>query len=160
MAAEPTQPASLKDELGKSGSFDSPEQEAYLNLRRTHAVLSAQFARLFKEHGLSDPQYNALRIIAGAGRTGLHSETIGERMVAHDPDTTRLIDRLAKAGLVERRRDPEDRRCVTVCITDEGRRVLRRLAKPVRELHRAQLGHLSDRELKQLNDLLFKARHA
>ena len=139
-------------------AFAMPEQEAYLNLVRTHAVLSRELAGTFKEAGLSDAQYNALRIIGSAGKGGIRSEAVGERMVAKDPDTTRLIDRLERAGLVERKRLDEDRRCVVAVVTDEGRRVLRRLKPRVDQVHRQQLGHLSRAKLRQLNALLFEAR--
>ncbi|MCA9297331.1 MAG: MarR family transcriptional regulator, partial [Phycisphaerales bacterium] len=140
---QPDAPGNLQEEIGKKTPFEEPEQEAYLNLLRTHAELHGQFDRLFREHGLSDPQYNALRIVAAAGTGGIHSETIGERMVARMPDTTRLIDRLERAGLVQRTRRADDRRCVLVTITTEGRRRLRAVGKSVTALHRAQLGHLT-----------------
>lgn len=148
----------LQHEVGKREPFALLEQEAYLNLARTYSVLGGQLATLFKEHGVSDPQYNALRIIAGAGRDGIRSEEIGDRMVAQDPDTTRLIDRLMKAGFVDRDRDPADRRCVLVKVTAKGRRLLDRLHGKVIAVHEAQFASLSRRDLKQLNDLLFRAR--
>ena len=78
-----------------------------------------------------------------------------------DPEdaTTRLIDRLVSAGLAARARSEEDRRCVVVTITGEGRQVLRRLRPRVDRLHRQQLGHLGRRQLAELNELLFRARH-
>jgi DNA-binding MarR family transcriptional regulator len=159
MSTRQGQPRNLREEIGKRRAFEAPEQEAYLNLARTFSILHAAVARLFKDHGLSDPQYNALRIIVGSGAEGIRSETMGERMIAHDPDTTRLIDRLQKAGLVERRKDPDDRRCVKVIATRSGRALVEKLHEPLLELHRAQLGHLKRTELRQLNDLLFRARH-
>ena len=167
----------LAQEIGKRGAFDSPEQEAYLNLVRTHAALSSDFARLFKAHGVSEPQYNVLRILAGSragdqsggagsagggggGGGGRTMEGIGADMVARDPDVTRLVDRLERAGLVERRRSEEDRRVVVVRITPKGRGLLRRLRGPVLELHRAQLGSMGEPRLRELCDLLVAARRA
>ena len=152
-------PRNLQQEIGKLTAFDFPEQEASLNLARTHALISREFTRLFKEYGISDPQYNALRIVRAAGRNGVFSETIGSRMVTHDPDTTRLIDQLEKVDLVRRSRSTEDRRCVRVSITPEGRRLLLRLERKVHDLHRRQLGHLSRKQLEQLSRLLFLVRH-
>lgn len=159
MASPNGTPRNLQEEIGKASGFDLPEQEAFLNLLRTHAELAAEFATLFKEFGLSEPQYNALRIVAAAGGRGIRSETIGVRMIARDPDTTRLIDRLVKAGLVSRARSEEDRRCMVVGITDDGRQLLRRLRPRVDRMHREQLGHLDRRELERLSELLFRARH-
>src|SRR5262245_55608817 len=77
--------ASLARELGKTGPFDSPEQEAFLQLARTHAVLAAEAEHLFKEHGISAPQYNALRILRGEGRP-MQVYQIAERMVTPQTD--------------------------------------------------------------------------
>ena len=79
-------PRNLQEEIGKVSAFDLPEQEAFLNLLRTHAELAGEFATLFKEFGLSEPQYNALRIVAAAGARGIRSETIGVQMIARDPE--------------------------------------------------------------------------
>src|SRR5262249_57825291 len=62
-----------------------------LNIQRTAAVLSQQFSGTLKPHGLSETQYNVLRILRGAGSAGLACQEIGERMIAHDPDITRLL---------------------------------------------------------------------
>lgn len=152
-------PRNLQEEIGKRDPFVAPELEAYLNIVRTHAVLSRQTAALFKEHGISDAQYNALRIVAAAGKQGVRSETIGRQMVAQDPDTTRLIDRLEKRGLVNRRKGKDDRRCTYVTIAEPGRKLVKRLDRPLAELHRSQLGHMNAGQLKRLSKLLFEARH-
>lgn len=153
-----TKSAELQHELGKVHPFEIPEQEAYLNLIRTTGSLSREFLRLFREHGLTESQYNVMRIVAGAGRNGVRMELIGERMVSYDPDTTRLIARLEKEGLVARSRLDSDRRCYVVRITGDGKLLLRKLRKKVDVLHVAQLGHLNRGELKELNRLLTRAR--
>jgi DNA-binding MarR family transcriptional regulator len=149
----------LAAELHKRKSFDSPEQEAWLNVLRTQAVFGSEFFRLFKRHGLSEATYNVLRILRGAGEQGRSCSEIGEHMVAQVPDVTRLIDRLETAGLVGRTRTSEDRRVVMVAITPAGLDVLSRLDQPVLALHRAQFGHMTHEELRTLSDLLYKARH-
>lgn len=148
----------LQHELGKTHPFDIPEQEAYLNLVRTTGSLSREFLRLFREHDLTESQYNVMRIVAGVGAKGVRMEHIGEMMVSHDPDTTRLIARLECVGLVERSRLDDDRRCYVVRITKDGRKLLRRIRKKVDGLHIAQLGHMTKGELKELNALLIRAR--
>ncbi|MFN3167546.1 MAG: MarR family winged helix-turn-helix transcriptional regulator [Phycisphaeraceae bacterium] len=156
--------ANLQRDLKKKHGFDSPEQEAYLNLARTHATLAGPFARLFKEHGLSEPAYNILRVLRGVrrhpeqGRDALPCGEVGERLVTRVPDVTRLIDRLVNAGLVERTRGEEDRRVVLARITTEGLALLRRMDRPVMDLHARCLSRLSRAEIKQLNALLEKAR--
>ena len=151
-------PGLLQREVHKKTPFDSHRQEAYLNLLRTHDVLSARFDELFQRHGLSQPQYNALRIVAAAGRDGIPSQTIGEHLVARSPDVTKLVDRLEHAGLVARERSDADRRCVLVSATAEGRALLRRLRPKVSALHSAQMPGLSESQVRQLIALLERAR--
>lgn len=148
----------LQHELHKRHPFDLPEQEAYLNLLRSASRLSVEFERLFKTQGLSEPTYNILRILRGAGEAGRMCHELAEHMVAPVPDVTRLIDRLEASGFAARRRCEKDRRVVYVSITDAGREVLSRLDEPVLELHRRQLGHMTTPELRTLSDLLAKAR--
>jgi DNA-binding MarR family transcriptional regulator len=63
---------------------------------------------VLKPHLLSATQYNVLRILRGAGKDGASCKEIGQRLVAHDPDITRLMDRLEQRGLVVRDRSRED----------------------------------------------------
>lgn len=135
-----------------------PEQEAFLNLLRTHAVLASLMNRLFKAHGLTDSSYNVLRILRGAHPDRLRCSDVRDRMVVPGPDVTRLVDRLAARGLVERSADAQDQRVVRVGITRKGRAALDRLDEPVLQLHRDQLGHLSRSDLAALSDLLERAR--
>ena len=151
--------ADLAAEIGKRTPFTSLRQETYLNLVRTHARLSAQFDRVFKEHGLSDAQYNALRILRGEGRP-MQIYQIAERMVSPQPDISRLIDRLATAGLVERERCREDRRVVWVTLSAAGRSKLKRLDRPLEELHESQFPGFTEAELRGLNRALVRARRA
>src|SRR5262245_13247293 len=149
----------LQAELRKKRPFDVPEEEAMLNLQRTLDALAAPFEQLFRERGISDSQYNVLRILRGVGADGLPCSEIGERMVSRDPDITRLVDRLEKAGLVERARIATDRRVILVRLTPAGLKLVGELDKPVMELHRRQLGHLTRAELATLNRLLVKGRY-
>lgn len=147
----------LQDEIKKREPFQCPEQEVALNIARTSDRLGADFARLFKEHGISESQYNALRILRGAGEA-LPCLEVASRMITQLPDITRLVDRLEGSGLVERERTAEDRRVVLVRITKRGLKLLEELDEPVVALHREQLGHLTRDELTALNRLLVKAR--
>jgi DNA-binding MarR family transcriptional regulator len=150
--------SALQEEINKRHPFECPEEEAALNLLRTVDHLGQDFTRLFHEHGISPPQYNALRILRGVGGDGLPCVEIAGRMITRMPDITRLVDRLEAAGLVERRRTEQDRRVVLVKVTSAGRDILARLDRPVLDLHRRQLGHLTRPELAELNRLLVKAR--
>jgi DNA-binding MarR family transcriptional regulator len=150
--------STLQDELGESQPFQVPEQEAYLNLVRTHALLSNEVAELFKQHHLSQPLYNVLKVVARVGSAGMPSQSIAQYMVARDPDITRLVDRLQKDRLIERERDEQDRRVVYVKVTQSGLDVIQKLDPLIWKLHRQQLGHLSEDKLELLNQLLVEAR--
>ena len=113
-----------------------------------------------RPHALSQPQYNVLRILRGAGPAGLPSGEVGDRMVARDPDVTRLLDRMEARGLVARARDQADRRVVVARLTEAGRRLVDALDAPVQAMHARQLGHLSGAELHALSALLERARDA
>ncbi|MCB9849212.1 MAG: MarR family transcriptional regulator [Phycisphaerales bacterium] len=118
----------------------------------------AKTARFFKDHEITAPQYNALRILRGHGER-MRTHQVADELVTREPDITRLIDRLADRGFVVRDRCESDRRVVWVELTAKGAAVLKKLDKPLEELHLAQLRHLGPRKLKQLNQLLFEARH-
>jgi MarR family transcriptional regulator, 2-MHQ and catechol-resistance regulon repressor len=147
----------LHEELKKRRPFDSPEQEAALNLARTADRLGICFARLFREFGLTPSQYNVLRILRGEGQPLPILEVSG-RLIATVPGITGLIDRLEGMGLLARQRSTEDRRVVFVAITARGLNLLSKLDEPVAALHKRLMGHLTQAELKELSRLLEKVR--
>jgi DNA-binding MarR family transcriptional regulator len=144
----------LQAELKQKVPFTSREQEAYLSLLRTADALEASMEARLKAFGLTGTQYNALRILRGAGAEGLPCSEVGERMIARDPDITRLLDRMQKRGLVERTRGKRDRRVVYGKITGAGLKLLRELDEPVERHGREMLRHVGQAKLKQLIGLL------
>lgn len=150
----------LQEEISKKQPFEHAEVETYLNIMRTASVLKTPFDRLFKKHGISAAGYNVLRILRGAGDTGATCSAVGRMLVTNVPDVTRLIDRLAEDGLVDRKRETDDRRVVVINITTKGLDLLNRLDKPLHQLHKSQMGHMTEQELRQLSRLLEKSRHS
>jgi DNA-binding MarR family transcriptional regulator len=147
----------LQHEIKKSRPFDSLEQEAALNLRRTCDALASFEANVFRPTELSPTQYNVLRILRGAGEP-LPCGEIAARMITREPDMTRLLDRLERRGLLSRSRQQNDRRVVKISITVKGLELLASLDDIVRDTHKRQLGHLGEAKLRQLIDLLEQAR--
>jgi len=148
--------AGLAAEIGKRGAFANLEQEVFL--MRTQAQLASEFKqKLFRPLGLSHEKYNVLRILAGENRP-MQIYEVAERMIAPKTDISRLMERLVATELVSRQKCPEDGRVVWVKLTAKGKAVLKKLAKPVVELHSNQFSSLNPRELETLNRLLFKAR--
>ncbi len=148
----------LSAEIKQTKPFRVPEEEAVLNIMRTHSVLTAEFMKLAKSHGITQVQYNILRILRGAGADGLPCVEIGNRMITRVPDMTRLIDRLEKSGLVRRHRSSSDRRIVQVMIAEKGLEVVDSMDQPTLDLLKKQLGHISRVDLGKINDLMVKVR--
>lgn len=142
----------------KTSRFDSPQQEAYLNLWRTYDRLRMLEDELFARHDLSAQQYNVLRLLRAKHPEAVPTLILAKRLVSRAPDITRMLDKLEQRGWIERERPAENRRQVLVTITMPGRELLERLDEPVRDCHRRQLGHMSALELKKLTQLLGMAR--
>lgn len=138
--------------------FDSIEQELYLNLWRTYDRLRILEDSLFDQFDISSQQYNVLRLLGAAFPEAIPTLTVAGRLISRAPDITRLLDRLEKKGLLERIRKGDDRRQVHVRITDDGKKLLKKIQKPLEECHHSQLGHLSNQKIKQLCSLLRDAR--
>jgi DNA-binding MarR family transcriptional regulator len=79
-------------------------------------------------------------------------------MISHDPDMTRLLDRMEKRGLITRERQTDDRRVVKARITPQALSLLKTLDQPVRDLHKRQFRHMSAARLKIFFYLLEEVR--
>ena len=131
---------------------------AFLALLRTADDMRREVEALLKTADLSSAQYNVLRILRGAPPEGLTCGDVIGGLIQHDPDVTRLMDKLERRGLLERGRDGKDRRVVRTRITEEGLRLLAGLDEPVDRLHEQQLGHMTAARLGELGALLEQAR--
>ncbi|MGC1618096.1 MAG: MarR family transcriptional regulator [Candidatus Acidiferrum sp.] len=134
------------------------EDSIFISLQKSADFLGLEAEQLLKPHGLTGTQYNVLRILRGAEPDGLACSGIGERMISHDPDMTRLLDRMEKRHLITRARQADDRRVVKTRITSAGLSILKSLDQPVRELHKQQFRHMSAARLKSLARLLEDVR--
>jgi DNA-binding MarR family transcriptional regulator len=134
------------------------EAEVFIALQKTADSLGLEAEQLLKPQGLTGTQYNVLRILRGAEPVGLACSGIGDRMISHDPDMTRLLDRMEKRGLITRARQTDDRRVVKTRITSAGLILLKNLDQPVRELHKRQFRHMGPARLKSLAELLEEVR--
>jgi DNA-binding MarR family transcriptional regulator len=136
----------------------SLENRIFIALLQTADALAQEAEQLVKTAGLTGAQYNVLRILRGAEPEGLACRAIGERMISHDPDMTRLLDRMEKRGLITRSRQTDDRRVVKTRITAKALGLLKTLDQPVHDLHKRQFRHMSPARLKVLSDLLEEVR--
>lgn len=149
----------LEKELKKKRGFDSLPQAVVIGMLRTCDQFQYRLGQLFRQYGLTQPQYNVLRILRGEGGP-LPSLEVAERLVTMVPAITSLIDKLEQRGLVSRRRCTRDRRVWYVSLTDAGAALLEELDEPVLNLHQTLCSGLSKRDCEQLVELMEKARAA
>jgi len=95
-------------------------QMATITIFRTADVLRHAVDRALSAFGMSQEQYNILRILSGAGEAGLPTLEISSRMISRSPNITRLLDRLIAKKLVRRTRPKDDRRVVIISLTPQG----------------------------------------
>ena len=134
------------------------EDRVFVALLQAADALSQEAEQFLKSAGLTGTQYNVLRILRGAEPQGLPCSAIADRMISHDPDMTRLLDRMEKRGLITRERQTDDRRVVKTRITPQALSLLRTLDQPVHDLHKRQFRHMPATRLKILGRLLGEVR--
>lgn len=154
----PAVPPSLLEELQQSRPFRSLGQEAVLGIARTASMLNRYTAALLEPEGISTAQYNVLRILRGAGEEGLPTLSIRDRMIDPAAAITRLVAKLAAAGLLSRDRGDGDRRQVVCRISDAGLALLARLEPAVIRGEEEVAAGFSAEELETLNGLLRRVR--
>jgi MarR family transcriptional regulator, organic hydroperoxide resistance regulator len=152
--------SAVQSEIRQSMPFRSTAQEATIALLRTASVVNRTLARVVEPSGLSLAQYNALRIIRGAGTGGIPTLSIRERMIEEGTTITRLLDKLEEAGLIRRERSYPDRRQVLCFVSDTGRGLLDTLDPQVDSADEAVVSTLSDAQLDRFIELLDVVRKA
>ncbi len=150
--------ATLQGEIKQARPFASAKHELWLNLSRTTALLGHELEQKLRCYGLSPTQYNVLRILRGAIPNGLCQYEIRDRLVAQVPDVPRILERMEKAGWIQRMRGEQDRRMVVASVSEEGLQLLSELDKPMEEWMSGLFGGLTEGEIRHLNELLVKAR--
>ena len=131
--------------------FESPVQEAFLNLLVAADHLRAQTERLCAEFGLSASQYNVLRILRGVHPEGHSRCEIARRMIERAPDVTRLVDRLEKRGWVERDRSARDRRLSISRITPAGLELLETIGPRLIQVQRDFAARVPEKDCRELS---------
>lgn len=135
--------------------FRNEYQKATINIIYTCNFLQQQFKNLLEPADITTQQYNILRILRG--ESPLSTLQIRERMLDKMSDTSRLVERLLKKGLLEKKSCKFDKRLVDVTITEKGLALLAELDASANKLDNI-ISNLTPAEAKQLNELLDKAR--
>ena len=146
--------SAIQRDLRQTKPFRSIAQEATVALLRTASVVTRAVARVVEPSGISLAQYNALRIIRGAGAGGIPTLAVRDRMIEEGTTVTRLLDKLEKAGLIRRERSLPDRRQVFCHVTPAGKQLLGRLDRAVDALDEEAVGFLPAARVESLITLL------
>jgi len=141
----------------KQNKFKNEHQKMLINILFTSGWLSAKHASSLKPYGISTQQFNILRILRGQHPKPASINLLIDRMLDKNSNASRLVEKLRIKKLVERTICPEDRRAVNVIITNQGLALLDELDKQ-EGLFLKDLKNLTEKEAKQLNDLLDKLR--
>ena len=147
----------LAEDIKQEKGFKNEFQKALINVMYTEGWLRNKMSEILKPHGLTSQQYNVLRILRGSNPEPLSTSCIRSRMLDKMSDASRMVDRLDKKQLVEKRVCKEDKRLVDVYITDKGQELLKVLDTPIGEFHKF-FGSITEDEAKALNEILDKLR--
>lgn len=137
-------------------NFRSIYQKLSINLIFSTNWITEKIKNILQEEDITPQQYNILRILRGSKKP-LSTLQIRERMLDKMSDTSRIVERLVKKELVEKKTSAIDKRLVDVSIADSGLELLKRLDQKNEELD-AILQNLSPEEAAGLSDLLDKMR--
>jgi uncharacterized lipoprotein YddW (UPF0748 family)/predicted transcriptional regulator len=146
----------LENEINQR-KFRTEYQKARINIIYTYNWLTERINTIFDEWDITPRQFNILRILRGAGKP-LSTLQIRQRMLDKMSDTSRIVDRLLKKGLVKKTPNSEDRRLVDIVITAKGKKLLEKIDVYEGDADKI-MTNLSEAETKTLNNLLDKLRN-
>ncbi len=141
----------LAKRIKQTQAFESPAQEAMLNLFVAAAHVRREVEQVCHQYGLQFSHYNVLRILRGVYPGGHPRCEIIERMLDPSPDVTRLTDKLVDRELVRRTRSEEDRRVTIHKITGEGLRLLEEMQPAITAVQERFERRVAPRDLEHLS---------
>jgi MarR family multiple gene transcriptional regulator MgrA len=143
------------EQLIKQDKFKDEKHKAVISIIYTANLLFDFHSEFFSRFNLTSQQYNVLRILRGQYPSPATIYLIRERMMDKMSDASRIVERLRKAGFVERVVRKEDRRAVDVMITQKGLDVLAHI-DTLEEKDHKPTKLLTQDEAKQLSELVGK----
>ncbi len=112
------------EEALKTNKFSSEKHKAGLNLLYTAWWLKTLISKELKIVGLTQEQYNVLRILKGKHPEAICVKDIGSRMIEQNSNVPRIIDRLVSKKLVSRTNSEIDKRETVITLTENGINIL------------------------------------
>jgi DNA-binding MarR family transcriptional regulator len=132
------------------------EEELVAGLLLLSGKLVQRLDEVCRNWGITDDQYNVLRILRSSPPSGLTRSQIAELLFNRSPDVTRLLDRLEGKGLASRARSGPDRRMSISTITPKGLALLSKMTGDVRDAYMEVLEMLSTEERRTLKALVHR----
>ncbi|AFM05426.1 transcriptional regulator [Bernardetia litoralis DSM 6794] len=145
------------EEALKTNKFKSDQHKAMINIMFTASWLRNKVVGKLKCYGISQEQYNVLRILRGSYPTPLCAKDITDRMIDKNSNTTRIMDKLIVKKYINKWRGEVDRREVNISITDSGLDLLKEIDE-IEAINKPNYLNLSDTESVLLSTLLDKLR--
>ena len=136
-----------------------PQMHAVTSLMRVQQLVINRLDEILKPHGLTFARYEALVLLTFSRAGALPLGKMGQRLQVHPTSVTSIVDRLERAGLVVRRRHPDDGRTVLAEITDAGRALVETATADLVDADFG-LGALSEDDLQRLSAMLTPVRRA
>jgi DNA-binding MarR family transcriptional regulator len=146
----------LAEDIQQKRSFRSEFQKATVNILYSSSWVQGHVKNIVGHENITPQQYNILRILRGS-EAPISTLQIRERMLDKMSDSSRLVERLLRKGLVHKKMSTVDKRLVDVSISEKGLKVLQKLDERNEEFDRIAR-NLSQEEAHTLNRLLDKLR--
>jgi len=148
---------SIEEEVHQK-KWHNNHHKAVINILYTYHFIKENMASLLRPYKISFQQYNVLRILRGAHPLGLSSANIQEKLIDRKSDASRLINRIEKLGLIERRQNKKDKRVSEVFLTLRGLEILGQI-RVIDKFYKDKMPlKLTDEEAQLLSALLDKSR--
>ena len=147
----------IEDEI--QSKFRNEKHKAMVNLQFTQLAVSNKLGEVFKRANISAQQYNVLRILRGQYPNSASIGLIKERMLDKNSDVSRIIDRLKRKKLLERKECKLDRRQKDVTISDEGLKLLETLDEDLSSIEKV-IANVSEEDAVKLNSILDEIRQS
>jgi DNA-binding MarR family transcriptional regulator len=133
-----------------------PANDAWEALLSAHAVLMKRFAAEDIWGDVSMREYDVLYTLSKCPEPVRPSE-LNRHVLLSQPALSRLVDRLAERGMLERKPDPADGRGVLLSLTATGQALQRQVGRGhARDVARAMTAGLTPAELRQLETICLK----
>ena len=146
----------IEEEIQQT-KFRNPHHKAMLNLFYTAGWLESKNKDFFKKYGITNQQFNILRILRGQHPNKISGAEIKSRMLDKNSDVSRLLDRLITKKLAIKSQCANDKRAADIAITEKGLQLLKQLDDKIDQTDSKAL-NLSPAEAVKLSNLLDKCR--